>query len=94
MPGQAIRKKSSDRKQSISLEFKDKHVLLVDDSIVRGTTCREIIKMARSEANRYRLHLPRHLYVTRVYGIDMPAAEELIAYETVDEIPTVIGADG
>ena len=97
MPGQAIRKKSVRQKLNpISLEFKDKHVLLVDDSIVRGTTCREIIKMARNAGAKsvsFASAAPP-IRFPNVYGIDMPAADELIAYDrTVEEIQELIGAD-
>ena len=97
MPGQENRKKSVRQKLNpISLEFKDKTVLLVDDSIVRGTTSREIIRMAR-EAGAKKVYLASAAPPIRypnVYGIDMPAASELIAYgRTVDEIKIAIGAD-
>jgi len=97
MPGQAARKKSVRQKLNpISLEFRDKHVLLVDDSIVRGTTCGEIIRMAR-EAGAKSVSFASASPPVRfpnVYGIDMPAAPELIAHaRTVDEICTKIGAD-
>jgi len=97
MPGQAVRKKSVRQKLSpISLEFRDKHVLLVDDSIVRGTTCQQIIRMARDAGARsvsFASAAPpvRH---PNVYGIDMPAAAELIAHQrTETEIQEAIGAD-
>jgi amidophosphoribosyltransferase len=97
MPGQAVRKKSVRRKLSpITLEFKGKHVLLVDDSIVRGTTCREIVRMAR-EVGARRVSFASAAPPVRhpnVYGIDMPAADELIAHDrTVEEIREAIGAD-
>jgi len=97
MPGQQERKESVRRKlNAIDLEFAGKHVLLVDDSIVRGTTCHEIIQMAReagAKAVSFASAAPpvRH---PNVYGIDMPAADELIAHgKSVDEIRRVIGAD-
>ncbi|MEM9252907.1 MAG: amidophosphoribosyltransferase [Planctomycetota bacterium] len=97
MPGQAERKQSVRRKlNAIGLEFRDKHVLLVDDSIVRGTTCHEIIQMAR-EAGASQVSFASAAPPVRfpnVYGIDMPAAEELIAHgKSVDEIRHAIGAD-
>ncbi|TPE55579.1 amidophosphoribosyltransferase [Maribrevibacterium harenarium] len=97
MPGQTVRKKSVRQKLNpVPFEFKDKNVLLVDDSIVRGTTSREIIEMAR-EAGAKKVYLvsaaPEVRY-PNVYGIDMPAAEELIAHDrTVEEICELIGAD-
>jgi amidophosphoribosyltransferase len=97
MPGQANRKKSVRQKLNpISLEFKDKTVLLVDDSIVRGTTCSEIIRMAR-EAGAKQVYFASAAPPVRypnVYGIDMPAAKELIAHgREVDAISAEIGAD-
>ncbi len=97
MPGQANRKKSVRQKLNpISLEFKDKTVLLVDDSIVRGTTCSEIIRMAR-EAGAKRVYFASAAPPVRypnVYGIDMPAAKELIAHDReVEAIREEIGAD-
>ncbi len=97
MPGQSIRKKSVRQKlNAIELEFKDKNVLLVDDSIVRGTTSREIVQMAR-EAGARRVYVASAAPPVRypnVYGIDMPAASELIAYDrSVEEVADIIGAD-
>ncbi|MEE2786093.1 MAG: amidophosphoribosyltransferase [Myxococcota bacterium] len=97
MPGQAIRKKSVRQKLNpISLEFRGKTVLLVDDSIVRGTTCSEIIRMAR-EAGAKRVFFASAAPPIRypnVYGIDMPAAQELIAHgRTVEQVEAKIGAD-
>ncbi len=97
MPGQAERKKSVRQKlNAIDLEFKGKNVLLVDDSIVRGTTSRQIIKLAR-EAGARRVYFASAAPPVRypnVYGIDMPAASELIANSrSVDEIQEPIGAD-
>ncbi|MEE4249722.1 MAG: amidophosphoribosyltransferase [Alcanivoracaceae bacterium] len=97
MPGQQQRKKSVRQKlNAIELEFSGKNVLLVDDSIVRGTTCNEIIQMAR-EAGANKVYFasaaPAVIY-PNVYGIDMPAAQELIAHgRTNDEICALIGAD-
>jgi amidophosphoribosyltransferase len=97
MPGQKQRKKSVRQKlNAISLEFKGKNVLLVDDSIVRGTTCNEIIEMARDAgANKvYFASAAPEVKYPNVYGIDMPAAKELIAHgRTLEEIQSSIGAD-
>jgi amidophosphoribosyltransferase len=97
MPGQAIRKKSVRQKLNpIELEFRDKNVLLVDDSIVRGTTCREIIQMARDAGARqvYFASAAPPVRWPNVYGIDMPSAEELIAHgRSEDEVCAQIGAD-
>lgn len=97
MPGQKIRKKSVRQKLSvIELEFKNKNVLLIDDSIVRGTTSREIIKMAR-EAGASKVYFASAAPPIRypnIYGIDMPNATELIAHDrTNEEIRQSIGAD-
>jgi amidophosphoribosyltransferase len=97
MPGQGERAKSVRRKlNAIALEFRGKNVLLVDDSIVRGTTSRQIIKLAR-EAGARRVYFASAAPPVRcpnVYGIDMPAASELIANgRTVEEIQELIGAD-
>jgi len=97
MPGQQERARSVRRKlNTIALEFKNKNVLLVDDSIVRGTTSRQIIQMAR-EAGANKVYLASASPPVRypnVYGIDMPAASELIAAgRTEQEICTAIGAD-
>ena len=97
MPGQAVRKKSVRQKlNAIELEFKDKNVLLVDDSIVRGTTSQEIIQMAR-EAGAKKVYFASAAPPVRypnVYGIDMPTASELIASgRTDEEIAALIGAD-
>jgi amidophosphoribosyltransferase len=97
MPGQAIRKKSVRQKLNpISLEFHNKVVLLVDDSIVRGTTCSEIIRMARDAGARkvYFASAAPPIRYPNVYGIDMPAAHELIAHgRDVEQIQQAIGAD-
>ena len=97
MPGQAERRSSVRRKlNAIGLEFRGKNVLLVDDSIVRGTTSKQIIKLAR-EAGAKKVYFASAAPPVRypnVYGIDMPAASELIANgRTVDEIEKLIGAD-
>jgi amidophosphoribosyltransferase len=97
MPGQQQRKKSVKQKlNAIDLEFAGKNVLLVDDSIVRGTTCNQIIEMARiaGAKNVYFASAAPEVRYPNVYGIDMPAVEELIAHDrTVKEIETAIGAD-
>lgn len=97
MPGQAERQKSVRRKlNAIDLEFRNKNVLLVDDSIVRGTTSKQIIKFAR-EAGANKVYFASAAPPVRypnVYGIDMPAASELIANgRSDDEIEALIGAD-
>ena len=97
MPGQSQRKKSVSQKlNAIGLEFKGKNVLLVDDSIVRGTTCKQIIQMARDAgaAKVYFASAAPAIRYPNVYGIDMPAADELIASGKTDkEIEGAIGAD-
>jgi len=97
MPGQAVRKRSVRQKlNAIGMEFKGKNVLLVDDSIVRGTTSREIVQMAR-EAGAHRVFFASASPPVRypnVYGIDMPSAKELIATGRADyEIAREIDAD-
>ena len=97
MPGQEERVRSVRRKlNTISLEFKNKNVLLVDDSIVRGTTSKQIIQMAR-EAGAKKVYLASASPPVRypnVYGIDMPAASELVASgRSEEDIREVIGAD-
>ena len=98
MPGQAMRKKSVRQKlNAIGVEFKDKNVLLVDDSIVRGTTSREIVQMARDAGARkvYFASAAPPVRFPNVYGIDMPSRTELIATGRTDaEICFEIGADG
>jgi len=97
MPGQAMRKKSVRQKlNAIGVEFKDKVVLLVDDSIVRGTTSREIVQMARDAGARkvYFASAAPPVKYPNVYGIDMPSRGELIATGRTDaEICREIGAD-
>ncbi len=97
MPGQSARKKSVKQKlNAIGLEFKGKNVMLVDDSIVRGTTCQQIIEMARDAGARkvYFASAAPPVRYPNVYGIDMPSASELIAHDrTVAEIQQEIGAD-
>ncbi len=97
MPGQSQRRKSVRQKlNAIELEFKGKNVLLVDDSIVRGTTCKQIIQMARDAGARkvYFASAAPAIRYPNVYGIDMPAATELIAAGKTDqEVEAQIGAD-
>lgn len=97
MPGQAVRKKSVRQKLNpIDLEFKDKVVCLVDDSIVRGTTCQQIIQMARESGAKkvYFCSAAPAIRFPNVYGIDMPAAQELVAHgRTDEEVARLIGAD-
>ncbi len=97
MPGQSERAKSVRRKlNAIGQEFQDKVVLLVDDSIVRGTTSKQIIQMAR-EAGARRVYFASAAPPVRypnVYGIDMPSVHELIAHgRTKQEVETLLGAD-
>ena len=97
MPGQAVRKKSVRQKlNAITSEFKGRNVLLVDDSIVRGTTSREIVQMARDAGARkvYLASAAPPVRYPNVYGIDMPTSEELVAHNrTVAEIQQIIGCD-
>lgn len=97
MPGQQQRKKSVRQKLSaVPLEFKGKNVLLVDDSIVRGTTCHEIIQMARDAGakNVFFASAAPPVKYPNVYGIDMPVRSELIASgHSVEEVRKIIGAD-
>ncbi|MEO7402260.1 MAG: amidophosphoribosyltransferase, partial [Burkholderiales bacterium] len=97
MPGQAIRKKSVRQKlNAMAMEFRGKNVLIVDDSIVRGTTSKEIVQMAR-DAGAAKVYLASAAPPVRypnVYGIDMPTRHELIATgRTPDEIARALGAD-
>ena len=97
MPGQQARKKSVRQKlNAITQEFKGRNVLLVDDSIVRGTTSKEIVQMAR-EAGALKVYLASAAPPVRfrnVYGIDMPTAQELVAHDrTEEQIRELIGAD-
>ncbi len=98
MPGQEERLQSVRRKlNAIRSEFKGKSVLLVDDSIVRGTTSKQIIEMAREAGAKavYMASAAPEIRHPNVYGIDMPSANELIAYgRDVDAIAKIIGADG
>jgi amidophosphoribosyltransferase len=97
MPGQELRAQSVRRKlNAIDLEFRGKNVLLVDDSIVRGTTSRQIIDMAREAGARkvYFASAAPPVRYPNVYGIDMPAASELVANgRSEDEVGRLIGAD-
>jgi amidophosphoribosyltransferase len=97
MPGQGVRKKSVRQKlNTITSEFKGRNVLLVDDSIVRGTTSKEIVQMARDAGARkvYMASAAPPVRFPNVYGIDMPTKEELVAHNrTVDEIRVLIGCD-
>lgn len=98
MPGQATRTKSVRQKLNpMRYEFEGKRVLLVDDSIVRGTTSREIVDMAR-EAGAVKVYVASAapaVCFPNVYGIDMPTREELIAYNrSAEEVAAEIGADG
>jgi amidophosphoribosyltransferase len=97
MPGQAVRKKSVRQKlNAIGVEFKGRNVLLVDDSIVRGTTSKEIVQMAR-EAGASKVYMASAAPPVRfpnVYGIDMPTREELIAADrSIEQVRQYIGAD-
>jgi amidophosphoribosyltransferase len=97
MPGQGVRKKSVRQKlNAIGVEFKDRNVLLVDDSIVRGTTSKEIVQMAREAGARkvYMASAAPPVRFPNVYGIDMPTNSELIAHNrSIEEIRQFIGAD-
>ena len=97
MPGQAVRKQSVRQKLNvIASEFKGRNVLLVDDSIVRGTTSREIVQMARDAGARkvYLASAAPPVRYPNVYGIDMPTSAELVAHgRTVAEIQQIIGCD-
>ncbi|CAK0768627.1 amidophosphoribosyltransferase [Gammaproteobacteria bacterium] len=97
MPGQKERSRSVRRKlNAIDLEFRGKNVLLVDDSIVRGTTSAQIIQMARDAGARkvYFASAAPPVRYPNVYGIDMPSPEELVAHGRTEEgVATLIGAD-
>jgi amidophosphoribosyltransferase len=97
MPGQGERVKSVRRKLNpVELEFRKKNVLLVDDSIVRGTTSKQIIQMARDAGakNVYFASAAPPVRYPNVYGIDMPSASELVAAgHTEQEVEQVLGAD-
>jgi amidophosphoribosyltransferase len=97
MPGQTLRKKSVRQKlNAIDLEFREKNVLIVDDSIVRGTTSRKIIQMAREAGARkvYFASASPPVRYPNIYGIDMPAPDELIAAgRNEQEIQEELGAD-
>ena len=97
MPGQALRKKSVRQKLNpIQIEFSGKNILLIDDSIVRGTTSKEIIQMARDAGakNVYFASAAPPVRYPNVYGIDMPSRGELVAFDKTDEeICSAIGAD-
>src|SRR5438445_5192844 len=97
MPGQGVRKKSVRQKLNvIASEFKGRNVLLVDDSIVRGTTSKEIVQMARDAGARkvYLASAAPPVRYPNVYGIDMPTKDELIAHNrSIEEIREFVGAD-
>ena len=97
MPGQSIRKKSVKHKLSpIEIEFKNKNVLLVDDSIVRGNTSKKIIEMVRKTGAKkvYFASAAPPVRHQNIYGIDMPATSELIAHgKTEKQVKNFIGAD-
>lgn len=97
MPGQQERRKSVRRKLNVNrAEFRGKNVLLVDDSIVRGTTSEQIVELAREAGAKkvYFASASPEVRFPNVYGIDMPSANELIAHgREVDEIRQLIGAD-
>jgi amidophosphoribosyltransferase len=97
MPGQAVRRRSVRQKlNAIVQEFRGRSVLLVDDSIVRGTTSKEIVQMAREAGARkvYMASAAPPVRFPNVYGIDMPTKEELIAHDrSIEEIRQFIGAD-
>ncbi|KAF7440598.1 amidophosphoribosyltransferase [Pleurotus ostreatus] len=99
MPGQQMRKKNVRRKlNAMALEFSGKNVLLVDDSIVRGTTSREIIQMAKDVGAKKVIVAscapPIRRVYSNVYGIDMPSRAELVAHDRdTSEIASAIGAD-
>ncbi|MCX4188281.1 amidophosphoribosyltransferase [Methylophaga sp. OBS4] len=97
MPGQTLRKKSVRQKlNAIDLEFRGKNVLLVDDSIVRGTTSQQIVQMAR-DAGAKKVYLASAAPPVRypnVYGIDMPSADEFVAHNrNIEQIAEELGVD-
>jgi amidophosphoribosyltransferase len=97
MPGQGVRKRSVRQKLNvIASEFKGRNVLLVDDSIVRGTTSREIVQMAR-DAGARRVYLASAAPPVRfpnIYGIDMPTPTELVAHDrSIEQVRELIGCD-
>lgn len=98
MPGQAVRQRSVRQKLSaVPLEFKDKNVLLIDDSIIRGTTSKHIVEMARWAGAKkvFFASAAAPVRFPNVYGIDMPTTAELIAHDReVEDIAREIGADG
>jgi amidophosphoribosyltransferase len=97
MPGQSIRKRSVAHKLSpIEIEFKNKNVLLVDDSIVRGNTSKKIVEMVRNNGAKkvYFASAAPPVRYQNVYGIDMPATKELVAHgRNIEEIKEFIGTD-
>lgn len=97
MPGQGMRRKSVRQKLNvIASEFRDRNVLLVDDSIVRGTTSKEIVQMARDAGARkvYLASAAPPVRYPNVYGIDMPTKDELVAHgRSIEEIRAIIGCD-
>ena len=97
MPGQSVRRKNVRRKlNAMALEFAGKNVLLVDDSIVRGTTSREIIQMARDVGSSkvFMASCAPPIRHSNVYGIDMPSRSELVAHDrTVEQVAEAIDAD-
>ena len=97
MPGQQMRRKSVRQKlNAIELEFRGKNVLLVEDSIVRGTTSSQIVQMAREAGARkvYLASAAPPIRFPNVYGIDMPAASELFAFDrSEEEVGRMINAD-
>lgn len=97
MPGQSIRKRSVAHKLSpIEIEFKNKNVLLVDDSIVRGNTSKKIIEMVRKNGAKkvFFASASPPIRYQNVYGIDMPATKELVAHNrTIKGVEKFIGAD-
>ncbi|HUJ85512.1 MAG TPA: amidophosphoribosyltransferase [Burkholderiales bacterium] len=97
MPGHSVRRRSVRQKlNAIAMEFKGKNVLLVDDSIVRGTTSREIVQMAREAGARkvFFASAAPPVRFPNVYGIDMPTRAELIAaHRTEEEVASELGAD-